>query len=389
MVGFGITLPVLPYYAERLDSAGRVSRETMVIHVSLLTSVYASMQFIFAPLWGKWSDRFGRKPFLLLGLSGSAIAQVLFGMTNSLGMLYIVRGVDGFLSSAALPAATAYVSDITTERNRSRGMAWLGSAISLGVVTGPAVGGLATRRDLHFDLKFGHFEIDSFSLPFFISATLMLLMFFVAIPWLSESLLTQGVATSVPQSTTRWKSLGNQLLILLVLTTIGQLGLAMFEGTFALYAQEKLSYGPIETGLVFMVCGLVMAVFQTVAVSSFSDQISVTNQVALGFSLMGVGSILLMMARTFAYVLSTVGLLAFGVALIVPNLLTLISKQGGPHTGKALGLQSSAKSLGQIIGPVLGGLLFAWHTNAPYIFVGIILLGIGLTISFLVKDNIS
>lgn len=387
MIGFGITLPVLPYYAERLNSGGRISRETMVMHVSLLTSVYALMQFIFAPIWGKLSDRLGRKPLLLLGIGGSAVSQVLFGVSTSLGMLYIVRGMDGLLSAAALPAATAYVSDMTTERDRSRGMAWLGTAVSLGVVAGPALGGLTTRRDLHFDLNFGHLAINSFSVPFLISATSMMMMFFTALIWLPETLPPQQVSTSTAQSTTKWHNLGNKLLILLGLTTIGQLGLAIFEGTFALYAQEKLSYGPTETGLVFMVCGLVMAVFQTVAVSYFSGRLSIIKQIALGFSLMGVGIVLLSIVRTFSYVLSTVGLLAFGVSLIAPNLSALISKRGGQHTGRVLGMQNAAKSLGQVSGPVLGGVLFTWQASAPYLFTGVILLGIGLTLGWKEKTG--
>ena len=387
MIGFGITLPVLPYYAERLNSGGRISRETMVMHVSLLTSVYALMQFIFAPIWGKLSDRLGRKPLLLLGIGGSAVSQVLFGVSTSLGMLYIVRGMDGLLSAAALPAATAYMSDMTTERDRSRGMAWLGTAVSLGVVAGPALGGLTTRRDLHFDLNFGHLAINSFSVPFLISATSMMMMFFTALIWLPETLPPQQFSTSTAQSTTKWHNLGNKLLILLGLTTIGQLGLAIFEGTFALYAQEKLSYGPTETGLVFMVCGLVMAVFQTVAVSYFSGRLSIIKQIALGFSLMGVGIVLLSIVRTFSYVLSTVGLLAFGVSLIAPNLSALISKRGRQHTGRVLGMQNAAKSLGQVSGPVLGGVLFTWQASAPYLFTGVILLGIGLTLGWKEKTG--
>lgn len=387
MIGFGITLPVLPYYAEHLDTSGQISRETMVFHVSLLTSIYALMQFIFAPLWGKWSDRFGRKPLLLLGLGGSAISQVLFGVVSSLEMLYVVRGMDGLLSSAALPAAKAYVSDMTTEDERSQGMAWLGTAVSMGVVAGPAVGGLTTRKDLHFDLNLGHFVISSFSLPFFIAAILMLLMFFAASLWLPESLFRLSAPTSVCRSPPKLKQLGNKLLILLSLTTLGQLGLAIFEGTFALYAQEKLDYTPTEIGIVFMVCGLVMAVFQIIAVNYLSGKLSITRQISLGFSLMGVGIVLLLFPRSLFYVASTVGLLAFGMSLIAPNLSALISKRGGQHSGTVLGIQNSANSLGQVSGPVLGGLLFAWQSSAPYLFTGVILAGIGLVLGWKEKSD--
>lgn len=387
MIGFGITLPVLPYYAERLDTSGQISRETMVLHVSLLTSIYALMQFICAPLWGKWSDRFGRKPLLLLGIGGSAISQILFGMASSLEMLYIVRGIDGLLSSAALPAAKAYVSDITTEHERSQGMAWLGTAVSLGVVAGPAVGGLTSRRDLHFDFSIGHFVISSFSLPFFIAATLMLLMFLIANLWLPESLVRQRTTIQVTQTPLQWQLIGNQLFILLSLTTLGQLGLAIFEGTFALYAQDKLSYTPMEIGIVFMVCGLVMAVFQIIAVNYLSGRLSVMKQIASGFCLMGVGITLLLFAQTLFWVVSTVGVFALGMSLIAPNLSALISKRGGQHSGTVLGMQNSAYSLAQVGGPVVGGILFAWQSRAPYLFAGVILFGMGILLGWKNKSG--
>jgi multidrug resistance protein len=159
MIGFGITLPVLPFYVERLALAEGVSLQSVVIHVGLLTGVYALMQLIFAPLWGRWSDRVGRRPLILIGIAGYVIAQVLFGLATSLWLLYAARILGGILSSATLPASAAYVADLTTEKERSRGMAWLGTAVSLGVVVGPALGGLLSRRDWHFNRRIGHCNI--------------------------------------------------------------------------------------------------------------------------------------------------------------------------------------------------------------------------------------
>jgi DHA1 family multidrug resistance protein-like MFS transporter len=172
MIGFGITLPVLPFYVERLALAEGATRQSVVIHVGLLTGVYALMQLIFAPLWGRWSDRIGRRPLILIGIAGYVIAQVFFGLATSLWLLYMARILGGILSSATLPVSAAYVADLTTEKERSRGMAWLGTAVSLGVVVGPAIGGLLSRRDWHFDLSAGHFKVDSFSTPFFAAALL-------------------------------------------------------------------------------------------------------------------------------------------------------------------------------------------------------------------------
>lgn len=380
MIGFGVTLPVLPFFARHLDRTVGVSRETMAIHISLLTAIYALAQFIFAPFWGQWSDRIGRRPLILLGIAGSAIAQVLFGIASSLWMLYVVRAVGGFLSSAMLPAATSYVSDITNESNRSRGMAWLGTAISLGAIAGPAFGGLTTREDLHFRVGLLDIKIENFAPPFFLSAALMFLILIVAILWLPESMSLQSTVTSRQKSTIGRKNLKGKLLLLLGLSLAGQFGLAIFEATFALYAQEKFNYGPVQIGFAFMVCGLVMAVFQAVAVGYLAERISAVFQTALGFSLMGTGMILLLIVQTMPFILIVVGLLSLGMAFILPNLSALISKRGRDRTGAVLGLQNAANNLGQVGGSLFGGALFAWQASAPYLFTGAFLIGIGLTI---------
>lgn len=385
-IGFGVTLPILPFYAKHLDVAG-VSRETMAIHISLLTSVYALMQFIFAPFWGQRSDRVGRRPLILLGIAGSAITQVLFGFATSLGMLYVVRAVGGFLSSAALPAATAYVSDLTTESDRSRGMAWLGTAVSLGVIAGPAFGGLTTREDIHFTVGFVDFKIENFAPPFFLSAVLMLLILAIAVRWLPESLASRAVMTSSNKLAFRWRTLEGKLRLLLVLTAVAQFGLTIFEATFALYAQEKLGYGPVQTGIVFTICGLVMAVFQIIAVGYFSNRMNAVAQIASGLSLMGIGIILLLLVRNMLLVFGVVGLLALGMALVTPNLSALISKRSGQRTGTVLGMQNAANSLGQVGGPMLGGVLFAWQPNAPYLFTGAFLVSISLGVIWQAKSR--
>lgn len=385
MIGFGVTLPVLPFYAKHLHKTVGVSRETMAIHISLLTSIYALTQFIFAPFWGQWSDRIGRRPLILLGIAGSAIAQVLFGLASSLSMLYIVRAIGGFLSAAMLPAATAYVSDITPERNRSRNMAWLGSAVSLGVVAGPAFGGLTTREDMHFTLGFLNIKIENFAPPFFLAAILMFLTLLVAIRWLPESLPIQASSVPGDKSSLDWKNLGSMLLVLLGLTLASQFGLSVFEGTFALYAQERFGYGPVETGIVFMVCGSVMAVFQVVAVGYLTGRIRTISQIALGFGLMGTGIALLLVAPSLPFLLGVVSLLSLGMALISPNLTALVSEQGGQHKGAVLGLQNAANSLGQVGGPILGGILFAWQASVPYLFAGIFLVGVSIWIGLTKK----
>jgi len=389
MIGFGITLPVMPFYVERLALEAGATQQSIVLHVTLLTGVYSLMQLVFAPLWGRWSDRIGRRPLILIGLAGYVIAQVMFGLSTSLGLLYIARIVGGILSSATLPVSAAYVVDLTTNEERSRGMAWLGTAASLGVVVGPAIGGLLSQQDLHFNWSVGHIKVDSFSIPFFAAALLGLLTLLAALRWLPESLpKTSAPETTLAKDTNEKTKVSGRALLktlfpLLALTLAGQFALTMFEGTFALFAQAKFNFGPAEVGYVFVVCGLVMTVFQVAAVGFLAGKISEMIQIGVGFALMGAGIALLATAQTKFLVFAFVGLLSLGMAFIAPNLSALVSKRGGErHAGASLGIQNAANSLGQSVGPLLGGVLFIWQTNAPYLLSGAVLIALAFGIAW-------
>lgn len=380
MIGFGITLPVLPFYVERLAQAEGAVRQSIVMHVTLLTAVYPMGQLVFAPIWGRWSDRVGRRPLLLMGLAGYVVAQILFGLATSLWLLYAARVLGGVLSSATLPVSAAYVADATAEDERGRGMAWLGTASSLGFVVGPALGGMLARRDLHVT-RYGHLQIDGFSLPFFAAAALGLLTLAAAMRWLPESLPAQALRSTSTEPDRRM--LLKSLIPLLALALVAQFALAMFEATFALHAQDVLNYGPAQVGAVFVVCGIVMAVFQAGASGALAGRVGEMTQVGAGFALMGLSLALLMVPRGMTSVLSLVGVLALGMALVTPNLSALISMRGGSHrAGTALGAQNAAISLGQAIGPLVGGAMFVWQMNAPYVIGGGILVGLSLVIAW-------
>lgn len=381
MIGLGITMPVLPFYVERLALAEGATRQSVVMHVGMLTGAYAVGLLIFAPVWGRLSDRIGRKPLILIGIVGYIVAQVLFGLSTSLWMLYAARILGGILSSAALPVSAAYVADMTTDEERGRGMAWLGTAVSLGFVVGPALGGILSRTDLHFTARYGHFLVDSFSVPFFAAAFLGLLTLFAALRWLPESLSTHALRSAGKEAD--WRRLARNLGPLLGLALVGQFGLAIFEATFALYAQAKFNYGPLEVGAVFVVCGLVMTVFQVGAVGFLARHIREIYQIGAGFGLMGASLALLVMARTTLFVFAFAGLFALGTAFISPNVSSLISKRGGiRQVGAAFGVQSVANSLGLAGGPLLGGALFIWQVNAPYLLTGTLLMVVSVVIAW-------
>jgi len=202
---------------------------------------------------------------------------------------------------------------------------------------------------------------------------------------LPESLpdIPQRVATKGTTSNTNLRVFVPSLGPLLGLALVGQFALAIFEATFALYGQAKFHYGPTEVGSVFVVCGLVMAIVQVGAVSMLAARISETDQIGWGFGLMGMSLVLLVIARSTYSVLPLVGLFALGTALIAPNLAALISTHGGrERAGSVLGTQSAVNSVGQASGPLLGGALFVWHMNAPYLLTAALLISIAFVIEW-------
>ena len=375
MIGFGVTLPVLPFFTERLAVAEGASRESVALHVGMLTAVYALMQFLMAPIWGRWSDRIGRRRLLLTGIAGAMAAQLLFAVSISLWLLYLARIAGGVLSSALFPAAAAYVSDITEDSKRANGMAWIGTSTSLGAIAGLALGGMSTRTDLHLNLNFAHFRIDAFSVPFLIAAALSLTALVLAWKWLPEH---NAAVPERPAANPEWWGFVGRLLFPLGLAVVSQSGLTLFEGTFALFAQQRLNYGPFQVGVAFVVCGLVMALFQVPAATLLAAYWSSFVQLWWGFVLMAAGSALILAVSAKPLVLSSVAVLALGAAIVSPNLAAMVSRRGEPHTGAAMGAQSAANSLGQFVGPAIGGILFAWQATAPYLLGSVLLLSAGL-----------
>lgn len=388
MTGYGITLPVLTFYIERLALAEGATSQTVSMHVGILTGVFALMQFFFAPLWGKWSDKVGRRPLVLIGLGGYAVTNMLFGLGTNLLMLYAARILGGMLSAAVLPAATAYVADVTSEEERGKGMAWLGSAIGLGVVAGPAMGAWLSRLDWHIAYRYGDFYANDFSTPFFAAAFLGFFALVLTMVWLKESLSLRVVVSNHKQVTgqkalksmKRWQLYKETFGKLLCISFLGQFALTLFEGTFALHASREINFGPAQMGLVFMVCGLVMAGAQASVVGWLIDRVGEKVLLSAGFGLMGIGLILLMTTQKLAFILVYVAIFALGMAALNPSVTALVSKRAGKHSGTALGLQSAVNSLGQAGGPLLGGLLLAWYVHVPYLLTSLPLIATAIFI---------
>jgi len=307
--------------------------------------------------------------------------MVFFAVGANLLMLYASRIFGGILSAAVLPVAASVVGDITTEKDRGKAMAWLGSASGLGVVIGPSIGAFLSRTDLHITSRFWHFRIDSFSTPFFAAAILAILTLVASIYWFPETLKSPA-GQSAPQLLQHWATPESELVgkfipqwlgAIMILGFLNYFALSVFEGTFALHAKTEGGFDSTEMGWVFTMCGFVMAVGQGTLVANIMGRIKEKLLLIPGFSLMIAGLVLLMTTRNIFFILLYVAVFAFGVALITPSVASFTSKRARHNLGIAMGKLSGANSLGQASGPIAGGFLFAWHIHAPYLATTLLL----------------
>lgn len=226
MLGFGIIIPIMPTYITSFGASGSA--------MGLLMATFSVMQFLFAPVWGKLSDRYGRKPLLILGVLGNVIALILLGLSTELWMLFAARALSGILSSATLPTAMAYIGDSTSHDQRSGGMGLMGAAMGAGMVLGPGLGGMLSVQSLH--------------LPFFVAAGLsvvaLLLVLFILPESLPESRRFPGVRITGPQFGDMWRSLSTPIGFLLILGFLYSFGLTNFEGIYGMYALQRFGWGP-------------------------------------------------------------------------------------------------------------------------------------------------
>ncbi|MEJ7827345.1 MAG: MFS transporter [Segetibacter sp.] len=375
MVGFGITLPVLPFYIKNLSQAQGISSQNLWLHVGLITGIYPFMQFLFSPYLGSLSDRHGRRPLILYGLAGYSISMFLFSISGSIILLYIFRLLAGIFSAAFFIASSAYIADNTSEDKRGGGMSLLVSVAGLGAVAGPLIGNLFSKADI----TIGQITLDKYSLPFSISAILVLLVWGFLFFSLKESCNNHhheiiGIKKKEKKSVfIILKSIKKSFILLLFLSFISQLSLAMFEGTFALHSQRLFQFGIKQMSLVFIVCGSVMGLLQLGPLAWLIKWKGEKALLPYGLLMLSIGMSLLMLSSEIGFILFFVSIVAAGMAILTPCLASLITKESGENYGTSLGIFSSVNSLGQMLGVVSGSVMMIWFVHLPYFIISIIL----------------
>lgn len=346
MVGFGIIIPILPYFAESMGATS--------LHLGSLMASYSLMQFIFAPIWGRYSDRVGRRPVLLLGLLGFGFTFLMFGLSNRLWMLFAARILGGVLTSAMLPTAMAYIGDSTSERDRGGGMGLMGAAMGLGMIFGPALG--------------GYLGIISFRAPFLVASGLGFFTAALAFFLLPESLPPERRVVRARQARrpSLWSALKGNLGYAFFLSFLIAFAMGNLESMFALFVEAKLGFGSAEVGTVFTVVGIVGVVLQGIVVGKAINRWGEIGVSRAALPMTAVGYLLITRATNLATLILFVAVQNLGSAFLNPSLSSYISKRAETGQGTAMGIQQSFMSLGRVAGPLWGGAVFSISYHMPY-----------------------
>ena len=345
LVGFGIVIPVLPYYAEA-TSFGATPRE-----VGLLFASYSVMQLIFAPVLGRLSDKHGRRPILLISLLGTCLGFLILGFATTLWMLFIGRIIDG-ISGGNISTAQAYIADVTTIENRAKGMGLIGAAFGLGFVLGPAIGGILSRWGI--------------SVPFLFAGGLAfanaILLYFT----LPETVTPDHPARVSAASGRGWKQVIEalrqpQLAFVLTIYFLSIVAFSIMTTVFSLFMMFRLGYDPWHSGWIFAFVGVISAIVQGGLIGRLVKHFGEPSLVIAGsllFSLSLVVSPFVGPATGLIGILSICALSAAGNALSAPSLTSLASKSAtAGEQGAVLGVAQSVASLARAAGPSIAAFM--------------------------------
>jgi multidrug resistance protein len=361
LLGFGIIIPLLPFYAESFGASA--------LEVGLLGTSFSLMQFLFSPIWGRWSDRIGRKPIILVGLLGSCASYVTMALATSLWLLFVARIVGG-IAGANIPTTQAYIADVTTPENRAKGMGMVGAAFGLGFIFGPALGGLLSRV--------------SPETPMWFAAALCLANFIAAWFLLPESRAANADTKTLGRlDAFRHAMRQPTLLLILGLYFIVTMAFAGFEATFALFAEARFGYTATSIGFLFTFIGVVLATIQGGLVGPVVKQIGERTLIPLAILAIAISIGTIAFVWSVPTLLMSLFLLAVGMGFNNPSLSSMVSKLSSEDDqGGNLGLASSLSSLGRVVGPVWGGYMYdAFGMTTPYLSAAVLMF-IAFLISF-------
>jgi len=356
LVGFGMVIPILPYYANT-DPFNATPLE-----IGFLVATYSMMQFFFSPLLGRLSDRYGRRPILFISLLGSALGYLVIGFANTLFLVFLGRIISG-ITGGNISTAQAYIADVTSKKDRAKGMGLFGAAFGLGFIFGPAIAGVTSKYGVH--------------VPFFFAAALSLANAIALYFVLPESLKPSQRAV-IPKRKNRILELFESLrdkefrelnIVYFLLVT----AFSIMTYAFVLYTTFRFGYTPEENGYLFAFVGIIAIIgqgflFNKLVMRWGEPPLIVAGCLMMVVSLFAVPLVGPQLGGLVGLLMGT-AILSFGNSLASPGLSSLASKSADEHDqGRAMGILQSGASLARVVGPVIGGLLLIYTLDAIDVF---------------------
>ena len=361
-LGFGIIAPIMSYVIKDMGATA--------LDLGLLLATSSAMQFVFAPVWGRLSDRFGRKPVLLAGLCGFGISFVIVGLSTELWMLYVSQVIGGVLSAGIWPAALAYVADIAPQKERGNLIGLLGAASGMGMIVGPVMSCIMATISLQ--------------LPFFAAAALAFVTMAFVVVLLPESRMP-GSSVEKHDKMSMLATIRTPFGGLLLLMLFISFAIACIDGTMAFFIMDRFGLsdmpssmplfggsimitGPQVVGVIFVFAGLTGIVCQALLAGKAIRLLGEEKVVIIGLLLLAAGLLLLQLTAGLASLTFYICLMITGGCLINTGINTLVSNRtDDDHQGEAMGMLGAFNSLGRVLGPAAGGFAYVISMSLPYV----------------------
>jgi len=364
--GFGVILPILPFYALSLGA--------QPFELGMLTATFAFMGLIFSPLFGKLSDRIGRKKVLMIGALGFVTAYLVFAFTSSLEMAFAARAIEGIFAAGIFPACISLLSDLTSREQRGKAMGFVGMSFSLGFIVGPAFGGVVSAISIK-DV-------------FFLSALLAFINFISIYLQIKEPKKAEESSDFVRKEIGILERISSPMLFVFLSTFMITFMIGGLDATLAIYTGDKLGFSSPQIGIVFTYIGILIMLMQGFA-GNLINRFGELRMIQIGLLLSGIGFSLLVFTHDWPSLMLALGVFVAGNASVFPSVSSTLTKSVSGKRGAILGLDASFRSLGQLIGPLLGGFLYG--INHDYAFMGLALVTFAyfLFFSFFARKRIA
>ncbi|MXO77998.1 MFS transporter [Paenibacillus sp. OT2-17] len=356
LLGQGMVIPILPEYLKQFNAAGAAA--------GYLIAAFGAAQFIFSPLGGQLSDRWGRKSMIITGLFLTVISDLMFAVSTTLPLLYIARFIGGIGIGLMVPSNMAYVADITTSETRAKGMGYLGASMNLGMVLGPGLGGMIAEFGIRMPYFFaGGLGLVATLLSLYMPETLPKEKRKPASQWVRREPIRNQILNSFRTSYFRY------LLLILIMT----LGLMNYETVYALFVERKYGFDATKISMIITVGAIIGIVVQIWLLDYLIKRLGEMKLIRLSLIMTAIALLLMIIKINLGYLLAVSALFFAFNAFLRPTVSTMIANSAGDRQGYAAGLNTTYTSLGNILGPILAGLLFDKHIHIPYIFGALIL----------------